>query len=591
MNHGTNASVSPSGPAGRRPGSLRRRSVLTTMALLAGCLTSVVATALASTPARADTVPGPPPGWTTVFGDNFAGPAGSAPSAANWFYDIGTGYGTGEKEQTTNSTSNVYLDGNGHLVLKAINNGGAWTSGRIESTRDDFQAPPGGELEMTASIEQPNPASGLGYWPAFWALGSPMRTGGGWPTSGEIDMMEDVNGLNEASQTLHDAANSPGHALIACPGAGSGCQTGYHTYSVIIDRTNTSAETLQFLMDGTVESTITEASVGTTAWQEAIDHGFFIIWDLAMGGNYPDGVSGTTTPTAATSSGASMSAAYVAVYEKGGNSTPTGTATATGPVAGIGGLCLGNQNSLNTASNPIGVSACNGSAGQQWSPYTDGTLRTQGGCLDVVSAGTASGTNVDWYPCNGTAAQGWTHESNGELVNPSSGLCLTDPGGNTGSRLDIETCTGSAQQQWTLPRGRGGGAGGGAPTTNLALNQPTTASSLQNASFTAAAATDGNTGTRWSSAFSDPQWLEVDLGSTQSICQVTLNWENAYATAFQIQTSTDGSTWTPIYSTTTGTGGTQTLSVSGTGRYIRMYGTARATQYGYSLWEFEAFAS
>ena len=58
---------------------------------------------------------------------------------------------------------------------------------------------------------------------------------------------------------------------------------------MIIDRTNTSAETLQFLMDGTVESTITEASVGTTAWQEAIDHGFFIIFDLAMGGNYPDG--------------------------------------------------------------------------------------------------------------------------------------------------------------------------------------------------------------------------------------------------------------------------------------------------------------
>src|ERR1019366_6538639 len=72
---------------------------------------------------------------------------------------------------------------------------------------------------------------------------------------------------------------------------------------------------------------------------------------------------------------------------------------------------------------------------------------------------------------------------------------------------------------------------------------------------------------------------------------VTLNWETAYATAFQIQTSTDGSTWTPIYSTTTGTGGTQTLNVSGTGRHIRMYGTARATQYGYSLWEFAAFAS
>ncbi|HVV22848.1 MAG TPA: ricin-type beta-trefoil lectin domain protein, partial [Pseudonocardiaceae bacterium] len=436
----------------------RTRSLFTALAVLAGCLVGTATASLVTAPAaQADPVPPAPTGWTTVFGDNFAGPAGSPPAAANWFYDIGTGYGTGEKEQTTNSTNNVYLDGNGHLVLKAINSGGTWTSARIESTRDDFQAPPGGELEMTASIQQPNPANGLGYWPAFWALGSPMRAGGGWPQSGEIDMMEDVNGLNEASQTLHDSANSPGHALIPCPGAGSSCQTGYHTYSVIIDRTNTSAETLQFLMDGVVESTITEASVGTAAWQAAIDHGFFIIWDLAMGGNYPDGVSGQTTPTSATTSGASMSVGYVAVYEKGGNSTPTGTATATGPLKGINGLCLTNQNSLNTEGNPIGVSGCNGSAGQQWSPYTDNTVRVQGGCLDVVSAGTTSGTNVDWYPCNGTNAQNWTHQANGELVNPNSGLCLTDPGGNTGARLDIETCTDSAQQQWTLPTGGGSG--------------------------------------------------------------------------------------------------------------------------------------
>ncbi len=327
----------------------RARTILSTLVLLAGCLVASAVAVLASSPqARADTVPPPPSGWTTVFGDNFAGPANSAPSSANWFYDIGTGYGTGETEQTTNSTSNVYLDGNGHLVLKAINNGGTWTSGRIESTRDDFQAPPGGKLEMTASIEQPNPATGLGYWPAFWALGSPMRAGGGWPASGEIDMMEDVNGLNEASQTLHDSAGSSGHALIACPASGSTCQTGYHTYSVIIDRTNTSAESMQFLMDGTVESTITEASVGTTAWQQAIDHGFFIIFDLAMGGNYPNGICNCTTPTSATTSGASMSVAYVAVYEQGGNSTPTATATATGQVTGINGLCLTNQNALNT---------------------------------------------------------------------------------------------------------------------------------------------------------------------------------------------------------------------------------------------------
>ena len=82
----------------------------------------------------------------------------------------------------------------------------------------------------------------------------------------------------------------------------------------------------------------------------------------------------------------------------------------------------------------------------------------------------------------------------------------------------------------------------------------------------------------------------MDLGSSLSICKVVLDWEAAYAKAFQIQTSSDGSAWTTIYSTTTGTGGTQTLNVSGTGRYIRMYGTTRATPYGYSLWEFQVFS-
>jgi F5/8 type C domain len=123
-------------------------------------------------------------------------------------------------------------------------------------------------------------------------------------------------------------------------------------------------------------------------------------------------------------------------------------------------------------------------------------------------------------------------------------------------------------------------------TANAALSKPATASSTENAGTPASAAVDGDTGTRWSSAFSDPQWIQVDLGSSQSICQVVLQWEAAYATAYQIQVSDNGTSWTSVYNTTTGTGGTQTLTVSGTGRYVRMYGTARATGYGYSLWEF-----
>jgi hypothetical protein len=126
----------------------------------------------------------------------------------------------------------------------------------------------------------------------------------------------------------------------------------------------------------------------------------------------------------------------------------------------------------------------------------------------------------------------------------------------------------------------------------LSLNKPASSSSVEANSGNAVAgnATDGNTGTRWSSAFSDPQWLEIDLGDVATINQVVLQWEN-YATSYQIQVSNDEMSWTSIYSTTAGTGGTQTLNVSGTGRYIRMYGTARENGYGYSLWEFQVFGS
>jgi len=128
-------------------------------------------------------------------------------------------------------------------------------------------------------------------------------------------------------------------------------------------------------------------------------------------------------------------------------------------------------------------------------------------------------------------------------------------------------------------------------TANAAQGKLATASSTENAGTPASAAVDGNTGTRWSSAFADPQWLQVDLGATTTVCQVVLNWEAAFATAFQIQVSANATTWTTIYSTTTGTGGVQTLAVNGSGRFIRMNGTARATPYGYSLWEFGVFTS
>ncbi|MGX7828383.1 discoidin domain-containing protein [Actinokineospora sp. 24-640] len=125
----------------------------------------------------------------------------------------------------------------------------------------------------------------------------------------------------------------------------------------------------------------------------------------------------------------------------------------------------------------------------------------------------------------------------------------------------------------------------------LSQGKPVTASSVEDVGKPAAAAVDGNPNTRWSSAFSDPQWLRVDLGATATVEQVVLRWEAAYATAFQIQLSDNGTDWRTAYSTTTSAGGVQTLPVSGTGRYVRVHGTARANGYGYSLWEFQVLGT
>jgi F5/8 type C domain-containing protein len=175
-----------------------------------------------------------------------------------------------------------------------------------------------------------------------------------------------------------------------------------------------------------------------------------------------------------------------------------------------------------------------------------------------------------------------------------SGTTFTDTGLHNGTKYFYNVAANNAvgvspdsNEVATTPAPGSIGGGG----SNLAQGQVTTASSAENGGNAPANATDGNTATRWSSAFSDPQWLQVDLGATHTITQVVLAWETASAKAYQIQVSPDGVNWTAIYTTTAGPGGTETLNVTGSGRYLRMYGTQRATQYGYSLWEFQVHGS
>ncbi|MFC1413271.1 chitosanase [Streptacidiphilus sp. N1-12] len=127
---------------------------------------------------------------------------------------------------------------------------------------------------------------------------------------------------------------------------------------------------------------------------------------------------------------------------------------------------------------------------------------------------------------------------------------------------------------------------------NLALNRPTTTSSTESTSLGGANAVDGKSTTRWGSKEgTDPQWISVDLGRSTALSRVKLSWEAAYGKAYSIQTSDDNKTWTTVYSTASGNGGTDDLTLSGTGRYVRMYGTKRGTSYGYSLYEFEVYGT
>ena len=262
--------------------------------------------------------------WLPVWRDSFTGRAGRGVNRKFWRYDTGQSvFGNDEIEQMTASPRNIHLDGHGNLDITAIGNGQSWTSGRIQTKSSAFAAPPGGMLLVTASIKQPDPRHGLGYWPAFWMLGP-----GPWPVSGEIDILEDVNALSEHSGTLHCGSLSRGsrdgtdgpcreHAglssrLLPCPG----CQAGYHTYSLVIDRTDRADERIRWYLDGRQFYAVSESRIGHRTWTRAVDHGFSVIFDLAIGGQYPQGVCGCAAPNGRTSSGGTLSIRYVAVYDR-----------------------------------------------------------------------------------------------------------------------------------------------------------------------------------------------------------------------------------------------------------------------------------
>ncbi len=129
-----------------------------------------------------------------------------------------------------------------------------------------------------------------------------------------------------------------------------------------------------------------------------------------------------------------------------------------------------------------------------------------------------------------------------------------------------------------------------ASSFGLAFQKTATASSVHAASYGPANAVDGDPSTYWSSAFSDPAWLAVDLGVVHKVGLVRILWETAFSKAFSLELSTDGQVWTEVYHTAEGKGGTSEIKFAPVNaRHIRVLGTERGTEWGHAIRELEVF--
>ncbi|KAH7140290.1 secreted glucosidase [Dactylonectria estremocensis] len=273
-------------------------------------------------------------GFRLTWADDFNGYPGTLPDGGNWIIDTGTSYpggppawGTWEIQTYTNSTENVRVNGKGDLLITALrNSSGSWTSSRIETQRTDFMAQPGGKMRIQADLKIPDLGNnGVGYWAAFWTLGSEFRGDyWNWPSVGEYDIMESINTLDRVWGVLHCDTN-PGGACDEPNGIGnsrpcpkSSCAGDFHTYAVEVDRTGY-PETLSWFVDGEQFHQVNETQLPTDVWEKTVHRPHFILLNLAMGGGFPNGVYGGPTPTNSTVSGGTYEVAYVAVYNSIGH--------------------------------------------------------------------------------------------------------------------------------------------------------------------------------------------------------------------------------------------------------------------------------
>ncbi|WP_434533149.1 glycoside hydrolase family 16 protein [Amycolatopsis carbonis] len=219
-----------------------------------------------------------------TFTDDFDGPAGSPADGSKWNYETGDNVNNHEREWYTSGAANAALDGQGHLVItakKESSGNNCWygpcqyTSARL-NTSGKFSTS-SGHVEVRMKLPR-----GQGMWPAFWMLG-----GGNWPTDGEIDVMENIG---KESNTVHGTIHGPGYSGANGIGAaynGPNFSDDFHTYAV-----DWSMNKIVWSVDGNAYETRTPADLNGNKW--VYDHPFFLILNLAVGGDWPGDPDGGT---------------------------------------------------------------------------------------------------------------------------------------------------------------------------------------------------------------------------------------------------------------------------------------------------------
>jgi beta-glucanase (GH16 family) len=243
-----------------------------------------------STPKTAGTSPSTG-AWVLSWSDEFNGADGSAPDPAKWAFDLGGGgWGNGELETYTSRPQNAVVQG-GNLVITAAKEtytgtdgiSRDYTSARLK-TQGLFSQSSG---RFEARIKIP---SGQGIWPAFWLLGNDFATNG-WPTCGEIDIMENVG---SQPATVYGTIHGPGYSGSTAISASNTLATGkyaddFHVYAVEWESTQ-----IRFYVDGFLYATRTPADLPSNGSVWVFDHPFFLLLNVAVGGNWPGAPDSTT---------------------------------------------------------------------------------------------------------------------------------------------------------------------------------------------------------------------------------------------------------------------------------------------------------